>query len=587
VDLRRRRNPGKTLLARTDASAGCVHVHFPGIVFQGQGGGLSQTRVDSGDAMPVALAAVLGGLLSGCDSAVIDGAMPGLQKRFGAPSAGTGLTVASMLLGCAVGALSAGRLANKRGRRWMQVLSTLHPLQKGRGRAFEHMPACSARAMGRQAPALSIHAPLVRLALLGAIGASFGAAAQQASPNQGLLGDWGGERTRLYQRGIDFQLSYFAEPAYNLRGGSEKLLRSADQFVVGSTLDLDKLWAWPKAKLQLTLTNRNGKNLSDEADLGTLMQVQQVFGRGSIVRLTELSYQQSFLGDTLDLKLGRLGVGADFFPWSCVYMNLSFCGSLPGNIVSNWINWPVSQWAGRVKVAFAPEWDVKVGVYQINPSYLENQYGLTLRSPPGTIGALFPVELTWSPKFGPLRLPGTYRVGAWLDNAKQPDVFLAANGQPRVLNPGLPPLQQNGEHGYYLNFQQQLAAAGGGSSRGVSLFANYVHADPDTATLSQIVSLGLIVAGPFDARPKDTLGVAAGWTKVNPSVTEGQRLLNSAGQSPPLPLQNAEYPVELFYSFVATPWLTLGPALQYIYRPGGTSANPNVVVIGLNFGLVF
>jgi porin len=83
--------------------------------------------------------------------------------------------------------------------------------------------------------------------------------------------------------------------------------------VVGATLDLDKLWAWPKAKFQLTLTNRDGKNLSDEADLGTLMQVQQVFGRGSITRLTELSYQQSFLGDMLDLKLGRLGVGADFF----------------------------------------------------------------------------------------------------------------------------------------------------------------------------------------------------------------------------------------------------------------------------------
>jgi porin len=114
-----------------------------------------------------------------------------------------------------------------------------------------------------------------------------------------------------------------------------------------------------------------------------------------------------------------------------------------------------------------------------------------------------------------------------------------------------------------------------------------VHADPDTATLSQIVSLGVIVAGPFDDRPKDTFGFAAGWTKVNPSVAEGQRLLNAAGQNPPLPVQNAEYPFELFYSFVATPWLTLGPALQYIYRPGGTPFNPNVVVIGLNFGLVF
>ncbi len=194
------------------------------------------------------------------------------------------------------------------------------------------------------------------------------ATAQEASPNQGLLGDWGGARTRLYQSGIDFQLSYFAEPAYNLQGGTARLLRSADQLVAGVTLDLDKLWSWPKAKVQLTLTDRNGKNLSADADLDTLMLVQQVYGRGSILRLTELSYQQSLVDGVLDIKLGRLGIGSDFFPWSCLYMNLSFCGSLPGNVVDTWYNWPVSQWGGRIKLAFATDWDVKLGVYQINPA---------------------------------------------------------------------------------------------------------------------------------------------------------------------------------------------------------------------------
>src|SRR5271170_4039063 len=109
--------------------------------------------------------------------------------------------------------------------------------------------------------------------------------AQDASPHQGLLGDWGGRRTDLYEAGIDFQFSYFNELAYNANGGSTRLARYADQSVAGVSLDLDKLWGWPKATFQLTLTDRNGKNLSADADLGTLMQVQQVYGRGSIVRL--------------------------------------------------------------------------------------------------------------------------------------------------------------------------------------------------------------------------------------------------------------------------------------------------------------
>ncbi len=417
--------------------------------------------------------------------------------------------------------------------------------------------------------------------------AAAGAAADDVSPNQGMLGDWGGARTRLYREGIDFQLSYFAEPAYNARGGSAHLLRSADQFVAGTTLDLDKLWGWPKARLQATLTNRNGKNLSADAGLDTLMQVQQVYGRGSIVRLTELSYQQTLLDGALDLKVGRMGVGDDFFPWSCLFMNLSFCGSLPGNVVSTWYNWPVSQWGARVNVNHGDEWQLKVGVFQINPAYLENENGLALGSPAGTIGALIPVEVEWTPKLGAERLPGTYRVGAWYDTSSQPDVFLAANQQPQVVSPGVPPLIRNGESGFYVSLQQQVTTVNGDPARGLSLFLNYVHADRDTATISQIVSAGALYTGPFDARPQDVLGVAVGYTQYNPRAADGVSLQNSVGGGPAMPVPNAEYPVELFYTINVTRWLSLAPVVQYIARPGGVSANKDVVVIGMNFGLTF
>lgn len=422
--------------------------------------------------------------------------------------------------------------------------------------------------------------PLAALCIAG------GASAQAASPNQGLLGDWGGERTRLYQAGVDFQLSVLAEPAYNLRGGERRLWRSAGQAVLGATFDLDKLLGVNQAKVQITLTDREGRNLSADADLGTLMQVQQVYGRGNVLRLTELSYQQSFLDDRLDLKFGRMGVGADFFAWSCLYMNLSFCGSLPGNIVSTWVNWPVSQWAGRLKIGLAPEWTLQLGVYQINPALIDPDNALKL-NPAGTVGALFPLELAWSPRLGAQRLPGSWRIGGWYDNSSQPDVFLAANGQPQALNPGLPPLQRSGERGWYLNVQQQMAAVDGDASRGPSLFFNLVQADRDTATISQLLSLGLLYNGPFASRPKDIAGFAVGRTQVNPRVAEGQQLQNANGQAPAVPVQDAEYPLEIFYSAALTPWLTLGPALQWIYRPGGTASNDNVLVIGFNLALTF
>jgi porin len=159
---------------------------------------------------------------------------------------------------------------------------------------------------------------------------------QEASPNQGVLGDWGGARTRLYQRGVDFQLGYTVELAYNARGGDSHLLDHADQFNFGATFDLQKLLGWHGSKVQVTITDRNGDNLSADANLGTLMQVQEIFGRGNVFRWTQLWYEQAFFDDKLDVKLGRMGVGEDFMPFSCYFQNLSFCGSLPGNIVSTW-----------------------------------------------------------------------------------------------------------------------------------------------------------------------------------------------------------------------------------------------------------
>ena len=65
----------------------------------------------------VSSVAALGGFLFGYDSGCINGAVTALQKAFGASDIGSGFNVASMLLGCALGAFMAGGLADRFGRR--------------------------------------------------------------------------------------------------------------------------------------------------------------------------------------------------------------------------------------------------------------------------------------------------------------------------------------------------------------------------------------------------------------------------------------------------------------------------------------
>ncbi|HRR57133.1 MAG TPA: sugar porter family MFS transporter, partial [Acidobacteriota bacterium] len=63
------------------------------------------------------LVAALGGLLFGFDTAVISGTTDWLRGVFGLSSAGLGFSVAAALIGTIVGALSAGRPADRWGRR--------------------------------------------------------------------------------------------------------------------------------------------------------------------------------------------------------------------------------------------------------------------------------------------------------------------------------------------------------------------------------------------------------------------------------------------------------------------------------------
>src|SRR5574344_377767 len=67
--------------------------------------------------------AAIGGFLFGYDSAVINGTVSALQQAFKSSAATSVFSVASMLLGCAVGAFFAGNLADRFGRRPIMLLT--------------------------------------------------------------------------------------------------------------------------------------------------------------------------------------------------------------------------------------------------------------------------------------------------------------------------------------------------------------------------------------------------------------------------------------------------------------------------------
>jgi SP family sugar:H+ symporter-like MFS transporter len=76
-------------------------------------------------ALALSSVAAIGGFLFGFDSGVVNGAVDALKGAFGTGAAGTGFAVASVLLGCAVGAFLAGTLADFMGRRPTMLLNAV------------------------------------------------------------------------------------------------------------------------------------------------------------------------------------------------------------------------------------------------------------------------------------------------------------------------------------------------------------------------------------------------------------------------------------------------------------------------------
>lgn len=88
--------------------------------------------------MLVSMVAALGGLLFGFDTAIISGTIPYIRKYFALDEYMLGWSVSSILIGCAVGAMIAGKLADKYGRRFTLIVCAVLFALSGIGAGLSH-----------------------------------------------------------------------------------------------------------------------------------------------------------------------------------------------------------------------------------------------------------------------------------------------------------------------------------------------------------------------------------------------------------------------------------------------------------------
>jgi porin len=409
-----------------------------------------------------------------------------------------------------------------------------------------------------------------------------GASANDKAFQPGLSGDWNGARNDLKDQGWQFQARGLFEGAVNPAGGRHEATTGAGELDFAVLGDLGKLIGDDGGSLETKITDRFGANLVTAAGLGTLMQVQEIWGRGEMWRLTQLSWSQDLFNKALNIEAGRINPGGDFDVFACNFQNLNFCGPPAGAIDGDyWFDSPVSQWGARAKMSLNEVSDAEVGLYQVNPANLRHGFSFDFS---GGKGALIPFKAEWKPSLV-AGLPGDFQIGGWYATMAAADVFYDINRAPAVSS-GLPALVDHGRSGLFLSARQQLAgeapakgAPVGTNGKGLTVFFNYTRSDRRTSRLDSQLGIGLIYKGALGSRPEDEIALAFGATHVNGRLAESALLQNEAGLSIPVP--HTEYVTELDYRAIMAPGVEFSPNLQYVADPGGIASRRDVLVLGL------
>ncbi|WP_296599620.1 carbohydrate porin [Phenylobacterium sp.] len=364
--------------------------------------------------------------------------------------------------------------------------------------------------------------------------------------------------------GVRLSAGVVSQTAWTVSGPGRSQAKEAGQFALGVTAETGEALGLAGGTLQATVTYRWGEDLGAVSGLRPLQLVQEVYGRGQTWRLTQLWYQQAIGSSGADIKAGRLTVGEDFATFRCAFQNLTFCGSQPGNMESDyWYNWPISQWGVRGRIVRERGY-VQVAVYEVNPRNLRRRF--TVGRFKGATGVMIPVEAGATPSIR--GRPGRYRIGAWYDTSRARDLVLDRGGRLRAAADETPP-DVDGRGGAYVMAQQQVTGRSdhGEAISGLTLFFSAAQADRRTSRIDRQVFGGGFWRGPLSARPRDELGFALGATRRNPRL-----------KSDPADRSSTEYVGELFYGVQATRALVLQPSVQVIGNPGGAPRRTAVVM---------
>ena len=408
-----------------------------------------------------------------------------------------------------------------------------------------------------------------------------------------LLGDAGGFRTMLDAHGLSITLQDLNEVWGNVSGGIQKGAVYDGQTLLTIQLDTKKAFGWHGGQFNVSAMNIRGRNLSTDNLL--VLQTNSGIDALPTTRFWEIWYQQSFLDDKMDVKIGQQSIDNEFMTsvGSATFLNTVMGWPMipSADLYAGGPAYPLSSLGVRLHAQLTDNLSLLTGVFQDNPpggSFFNDSQLLGSTRWGGNFnlrtGALFITEAQYNinqPSEGELvhpgerqGLPGTYKMGFWIDTAAFPSQQFDNTGR-SLADPasnGVPAYLRNNFSIYAVADQVVWREQAG--PRQLALFARIMGAPGDRNLINFGTNAGITFKAPLPGRGDDVFGVGFGFT----TVSGGARNLDRTGNflnGTFLPVRSSETFIEITYQFKATGWWTLQPDFQYYFTPGGGLLNPN------------
>jgi len=409
-----------------------------------------------------------------------------------------------------------------------------------------------------------------------------------------LLGDAGGLRSELWNYGITFGVQDINEVWGNVSGGIQRGASYDGVTLMSVGLDTQRAFGWVGGTLNISGWNIRGRNIA----ANNLLNLQTPSGilASPTTRLWEVWYQQSFLDGRFDVKIGQQSLDQEFMSsqYSSLFLNTMMGWPMvpSADLYAGGPAYPLSSLGLRLRTQLGDGFTALGGVFQDNPPggpfnddgqlRGSTRWGgnFNLRT-----GALFIAEIQYAlnqPNNGDMDygrhaagLPGTYKLGMWVDTASFPSPRFDNTGLSLAdpLSTGVPQMLRN-NFSIYGVVDQMIWRPAADSPQSVGVFARVMGAPGDRNLISFSVNAGITVKALLPGRDDDTMGIGFGIAKVSRAAASLDRdTVFFSGN--PFPVRGAETFIEITYQIQANGWWQLQPDFQYVFNPGGGILKPN------------